>query len=269
MRPGAPRRIRSCRLPPRRGKKRVPHSAVLTIGGRLGSAAGIIGAAISDPEVGFPAWVDLTGVVAGFGVGFLAAGLALLVASFLCDGPLVRDPSGHHRRWLGSRLRREARYRRGVSGNITVEAQSLRYVHVHDGTDGDTHFEDVQVDLEPAPFAPPAPPIAVSDSLSAAAVVFFGVPEAWFGDFHPAPHRQFCVICEGHLEVETTDGEVHRFSSASSCSSRTSVVAVTGHGPWGRGSWRECSCNSPTVGTAKRLSGRLGVGAIAWASVRE
>jgi hypothetical protein len=99
-----------------------------------------------------------------------------------------------------------------VSGNITVEAQSLRYVRVHDGTDGDTHFEDVQVELEPAPFAPPAPPIAVSDSLSAAAVVFYGVPEAWFGDFHPAPHRQFCVICEGQLEVETTDGEVRRFS---------------------------------------------------------
>lgn len=99
-----------------------------------------------------------------------------------------------------------------MSGNTIAEAESLLYVRVHDGTDGETHFEDVQVELEPAPFAPPAPPIAVSDPLSAAAVVFFGVPEGWFGDFHPAPRRQFCVICEGQLEVETTDGEVRRFS---------------------------------------------------------
>ena len=33
------------------------------------AATGVIGASISDPEVGLPAWVDLTGVVAGFGLG--------------------------------------------------------------------------------------------------------------------------------------------------------------------------------------------------------
>jgi hypothetical protein len=49
--------------------------ALLVIGGLLGSAAGVIGATISDPKVGFPAWVDLTGVLAGFGVGVLATGL--------------------------------------------------------------------------------------------------------------------------------------------------------------------------------------------------
>ena len=50
----------------------------LLIGGLLGSAAGVVGATISDPEVGFPAWVDLTGVVVGFGLGVLASGSALL-----------------------------------------------------------------------------------------------------------------------------------------------------------------------------------------------
>jgi hypothetical protein len=98
-----------------------------------------------------------------------------------------------------------------VSGN-PPGAQSLRYVRVHDGNDGETHFEDVDVELEFAPFAPPAPPIAVSDSLPAAAVVFFGGPENWFGDFHPTPQRQFCMLCEGQLELQTTDGEARRFS---------------------------------------------------------
>lgn len=78
MRTDATRR----RPPPAdRGKRRVPTWAVLTIGGLLGSAAGVIGATITDPAVGFPAWVDLTGLVAGFGVGLLAAVLALALPS--------------------------------------------------------------------------------------------------------------------------------------------------------------------------------------------
>lgn len=52
-----------------------PTWTLLVVGGLLGSVAGVIGATISDPEVGFPAWVDLTGVLAGFGLGVLVAGL--------------------------------------------------------------------------------------------------------------------------------------------------------------------------------------------------
>ena len=47
--------------------------ALLVIGGLLGSVVGVVGATISDPEVGFPAWVDLTGVLVGFALGVLAA----------------------------------------------------------------------------------------------------------------------------------------------------------------------------------------------------
>jgi hypothetical protein len=48
---------------------------LLVVGGLMGSVVGVIGATITDPEVGFPAWVDLTGVLAGFGLGVLATGL--------------------------------------------------------------------------------------------------------------------------------------------------------------------------------------------------
>ena len=47
---------------------------LLAIGGFFGSAVGVIGATISDPTVDFPAWVDLTGVLAGFALGVLATG---------------------------------------------------------------------------------------------------------------------------------------------------------------------------------------------------
>ena len=52
---------------------------LLIAGGCLGSVVGVIGASISDPEVGFPAWVDLTGVVVGFGLGVLTTGLVALL----------------------------------------------------------------------------------------------------------------------------------------------------------------------------------------------
>jgi hypothetical protein len=48
---------------------------LLAVGCLLGSVAGVVGATISDPEVGFPAWVDLTGVLAGFALGVLVAGV--------------------------------------------------------------------------------------------------------------------------------------------------------------------------------------------------
>ena len=52
---------------------------LLITGGCLGSVVGVIGASISDPEVGFPAWVDLTGIVVGFGLGVLTTGLVVLL----------------------------------------------------------------------------------------------------------------------------------------------------------------------------------------------
>jgi hypothetical protein len=52
---------------------------LLIAGGCLGSVVGVIGASVSDPEVGFPAWVDLTGVVVGFGLGVLTTGLVALL----------------------------------------------------------------------------------------------------------------------------------------------------------------------------------------------
>jgi hypothetical protein len=52
---------------------------LLIAGGCLGSGVGVIGASIFDPEVGFPAWVDLTGAVVGFGLGVLTSGVVALL----------------------------------------------------------------------------------------------------------------------------------------------------------------------------------------------
>jgi len=58
---------------------------------------------------------------------------------------------------------------------------------------------------------PPAPPISISEVFSAEGVSFISSPSEWFGDWHPAPRRQFIFMLAGELEVEVSDGEVRKF----------------------------------------------------------
>lgn len=51
----------------------------LALGGVVGAVVGVAGATITDSKMGFPAWVDLTGVLGGFAAGVLATGLVLLL----------------------------------------------------------------------------------------------------------------------------------------------------------------------------------------------
>ena len=76
---------------------------------------------------------------------------------------------------------------------------------------GDSHFDDQEVELQTLYFAPPAEPFDVSAPLVAERALLFEFPAGWFGDWHPAPHRQLYFNLGGHLEVEVADGEIRRF----------------------------------------------------------
>lgn len=77
----------------------------------------------------------------------------------------------------------------------------------------ESHFRDDQVEFAQVNFAPPAPPVGLSDFMDTAKLVFFQLPPGWFGDWHPAPKKQFFCCLKGQLEIITTDGSVRRFSS--------------------------------------------------------
>jgi hypothetical protein len=87
----------------------------------------------------------------------------------------------------------------------------MKYIHLFADADGTTHFKDVEVTMKPADYAPPAPPLDLSSGQPAAGLVFIGVPPGWFGDFHPAPKRQWMIIVEGILEIGVSDGEKRTF----------------------------------------------------------
>jgi hypothetical protein len=91
----------------------------------------------------------------------------------------------------------------------------MKYTRIYRDAAGESHFEDVAVELTPVDFAPPAPPLNLAAPMEAERVVLCHAPRAWVGDWHPAPQRQFYVQLSGHLEVEVSDGEVRRFSSGS------------------------------------------------------
>ena len=92
-------------------------------------------------------------------------------------------------------------------------AEPLAYVRVHADSSGASHFADEELAFHLADFAPPAPPVSVTDAQSAEGVVFLSSPSGWFGDWHPAPRRQFIFVLQGNLEVEVSDGETRQFGA--------------------------------------------------------
>jgi len=90
-------------------------------------------------------------------------------------------------------------------------SEPLRYTRLNSDSDGESHFSDQEINFELTDFAPPAPPISVSNMIKAEGVLFTSNPSGWYGDWHPTPRRQFFFLLSGELEVEVSDGEIRRF----------------------------------------------------------
>ena len=89
---------------------------------------------------------------------------------------------------------------------------SLNYVRVYTDADKVTRFEDLDYRLVPTVFAPPAPPVAVTDPMAASGVLFLRAPAGWSDPAHPAPARQLVLVLSGEFEG-TADGRSRRFSA--------------------------------------------------------
>lgn len=89
----------------------------------------------------------------------------------------------------------------------------MQYVRLYSDQAGESHFEDVEVELNLVSFAPPAPPLNVSGAMSASQFLFVVASTGWVGDWHPAPTRQFFCILAGEIEVTASDGESRQFST--------------------------------------------------------
>ncbi len=91
----------------------------------------------------------------------------------------------------------------------------MKYTLLYADEAGESHFRDVDIDLETMDFAPPAPPINLSPYNSATRYAFCVFPSGWYGDWHPAPHKQIFFILSGESEARVSDGEVRQFGPGS------------------------------------------------------
>jgi hypothetical protein len=94
--------------------------------------------------------------------------------------------------------------------------QHARYVRLFADARGESHFEEIEADLAPVDFAPPAGPLHVAALFPATACGLVGGPPDWDGSIpHPAPRRQLFCTLRGEYEVTASDGTVRRFPPGS------------------------------------------------------
>ena len=92
----------------------------------------------------------------------------------------------------------------------------MRYVRLKADNGGESHFEQVAVDLNEADYRPPAPVLFVSHSYRADGLQFIRLPAGWTGDSIHPPKAQFLICLKGHLEVTVSDGEKRTFGPGDS-----------------------------------------------------
>lgn len=80
---------------------------------------------------------------------------------------------------------------------------TFRYVRLYSGPDGQTHFEDVELELDDSGRG-----TDVSSEISASSMNFARFRDDYGFDQHTAPRERFVVMLTGTIEVETSDGEV-------------------------------------------------------------
>ena len=91
----------------------------------------------------------------------------------------------------------------------------MSYARIFADSSGETHFEDAEVDLSLAGFAPPAPPLLLSEVMPTTGCLFIALPVGWIGEWHPSPRRQMLLFLAGEVEAEVGDGERRRFGPGS------------------------------------------------------
>lgn len=79
---------------------------------------------------------------------------------------------------------------------------------VYSDANGDSHFESIEVELSDA-----GPIGSLSTAAPVKEIIFREVEPSYDYDFHNAPQKQYIVLLDGGIEIETSLGEKRRFNS--------------------------------------------------------
>lgn len=90
--------------------------------------------------------------------------------------------------------------------------QHAQYIRLFTDESGESHFEDLEIELAPMEFAPPAAPLNIAQFLPTAQSLWVGAPVGWAGKKpHPSPRRQIFCTVQGEYEVTASNGTVRYF----------------------------------------------------------
>ena len=94
--------------------------------------------------------------------------------------------------------------------------QKVNYVRLYNDEKGESHFEDLEVELPPVDFAPPAGPLNILPFFPVEKSILMGVPVGWAGEaFHPVPIRSILCVLQGEYQVTASDGTSRNFPAGS------------------------------------------------------
>ena len=82
--------------------------------------------------------------------------------------------------------------------------RETRYTRVYSDSSGESHFAEVEVEFRSTNFAPPAPPLELSEFMPVERLAFMLMRAGWRGDWHPAPRKQFLIVLSGKIECFVT-----------------------------------------------------------------
>jgi len=83
----------------------------------------------------------------------------------------------------------------------------MKYVRIFTGTDGQSHFEDLDFEFASQGNAPVTTPLQ-----GATDIQFRRAAPGYVNDWHRAPKRQYVITLSGQWEVEVGDGSKRSFS---------------------------------------------------------
>lgn len=82
----------------------------------------------------------------------------------------------------------------------------MKFTTLYADEDGITHFADSEIPLHESGEIG-----RLSELQSGQGLIFRETDDTYDYDWHPAPQRQWLILLDGTIEIETGDGEIRRF----------------------------------------------------------
>jgi hypothetical protein len=94
--------------------------------------------------------------------------------------------------------------------------QLASYTRLYADEQGESHFEEIDVELAPVDFAPPAAPLNIAALFPASRCGLVGATRDSAGQVpHPSPRRQLFCNLRGTYEITASDGTTRTFPAGS------------------------------------------------------